>query len=488
MVFDRELFLSVSSPPPDTFRHAIFEVLHVAIPLMISTGMFSVVLFADRTLLLWHEPSQMGAAMAAGNLFWVSICVFVGIASMTGAIASQYVGSGQRSRIGRLLWQSVWFSLATIPFFAALGWFAEDLFQWTGQAPKLIPMETIYFQILMWGGAGEVMQTALSGFFSGTHRTRTIAWVSVASGLLNFVLDTILIFGLDPHWWGGQGDRVLEWGIAGAAIASVIAFWFKAVCYGYLLMRPQFRHTYAIIRGMCWDRRMMSRLIYYGFPTGLMYTTEAGAFTIIVLMIGRLGDVPLQATTMAINFNMIAFIPLVGMSIAASVLVGQHLVRSGAEFAIRRVHAALVIAWAYSAAWAIAYWFGAETLISLYELSPSAIADPEIATEAAAALTLAQGLLGFVAIYVLLDATQLILAGVLRGAGDTWFVLLAGVSVSAVMLTIGTYFEPAWEIRTESADVTLKWWWWILTAWVISLAAAMTARYAQGKWQRMRMV
>lgn len=469
-------------------KQAIAEVLRVAVPLMVSTGMFSLVLFVDRTLLLWHEPSQMGAAMAAGNLFWVCICVFVGIASMTGAIASQYVGAGQRSRIGRLLWQSIWFSLATIPLFLVLGWNAEHLFRWTDQTPKLIPMEAVYFRVLMWGGAAEVMQTALSGFFSGTHRTRTIAIISIFSGLLNLVLDAILIFGLDPAWWGGQGDRIGEWGIVGAGIASVIAFWVKPICYGVILLRPRFRQTYGILRGLCWDRRMMSRLIYFGFPTGLMYTTEAGAFTVIVLMIGRLGDVPLQATSMAINFNMIAFIPLVGMSIAASVLVGQHLVRSGPRFAIARVHAALLIAWAYAAAWALAYWLGAEVLISLYELSPPALTSDGVASDPTRSLRIAEGLLGFVAIYVILDATQLILAGALRGAGDTWFVLIAGLSVSIIALVIGVTFEPSWELNTPSVDAALNWWWWVLTCWVISLAVAMAARYLQGSWQTMRMV
>ncbi len=74
------------------------EVLQVAMPLMISAGMFSLVLFADRTLLLWYDGESMSASMAGGNLFWVLVCLPVGIASMTGAIVSQYVGAGQEER------------------------------------------------------------------------------------------------------------------------------------------------------------------------------------------------------------------------------------------------------------------------------------------------------------------------------------------------------------------------------------------------------
>ena len=72
------------------------------------------------------------------------------------------------------------------------------------------------------------------------------------------------------------------------------------------------------------------------------------------LRIGSIGDVPLRATTMAINFNMVAFIPLVGVSIAASVLVGRHLLESGPQRAVKSVYAGLLI--------------GSRSLIVLYQL------------------------------------------------------------------------------------------------------------------------
>ena len=106
------------SATEDSLVTAIREVLQVAMPLMVSAGMFSLVLFADRTMLLWHDGESMSASMAAGNLFWVLVCLPVGVASMTGAIVSQYVGARQEERIGRFLWQSVWFSLLTAPVFA----------------------------------------------------------------------------------------------------------------------------------------------------------------------------------------------------------------------------------------------------------------------------------------------------------------------------------------------------------------------------------
>ena len=174
------------------------EVLRIALPLVVSTGTFSIVLFMDRTMLLWHDGASMSASMAGGNLFWVCLCLPMGIVSMTGAIISQYVGAGQEQQVGRFLWQAVWLSLIVTPFYLILGSFAEPLFSLSGQASELIPLQSSYFRILMLGSTGMLIESALSGFFSGTERTRVIMWVSLFSGLVNLILDSALIFGIGP--------------------------------------------------------------------------------------------------------------------------------------------------------------------------------------------------------------------------------------------------------------------------------------------------
>ena len=447
-----------------TFIAAILEVFRVALPLMVSAGTFSLVLFADRTLLLWHDGESMSASMAGGNLFWVLVCLPVGIASMTGAIVSQYVGADEEDQIGRFLWQAVWLSLLSSPFFILFAAGAQSLFELTGQPPHLLGLETTYLRLLMLGAVGLVLESALSGFFSGTERTRVIMWVSVVSGLLNFVLDLVLIFG---------GGPIPEMGIAGAAIGSVAAFWFKAICYSVLLLRPRYESAYCIRSSFGVDVPLARNLLFFGFPTGLMFLTESGGFTVIVLRIGNLGDIPLRATTMAINFNMVAFIPLVGVSIAASVLVGRHLLQSGPARAARSVYAALVIGGVYSGIWFVSYLAIPDLMIALYQQG-------EQQNESAEAIVLARGLLKFVAFYVVVDAVQLILAGALRGAGDTWFVLVSGVMASSIALFVGFGWEPA--------NSLLEWWWKMVALWVWLLAVFMTARFAQGKWKRMRMV
>jgi multidrug resistance protein, MATE family len=454
------------------FVEAISEVFRVAIPLMISSGTLSLVLFADRTLLLWYNGASMSASMAGGNMFWVLTCMPVGIASMTGAMVSQYVGAHEREHVGRLLWQSVWLSLLFAPVFALVAVITPWLFQVTGQPAELLALEATYVRILMFGAVGMVLETGLSGFFSGTERTAVIMWVSLGSGLLNFLLDLLLIFGWGP---------IPALGIVGAGIGSVLAFWFKAVCYAVLLLRPRFESTYQIRSGFSFDFKLLRKLLFFGIPTGLMFLTESGGFAVIVLKIGNLGDLPLRATTMAINFNMIAFIPLVGVSIAASVLVGRHLLESGAARAAQSVYASLTIGAIYSGVWLAAYLLIPGVMMSLYEFG-----QPQ--EDSTAAMAIARGLLKFVAIYVVLDAAQLILAGALRGAGDTWYVLISGLVASAIALAIGFLWEPIAASNDGARMNLLYWWWWMIAFWVWLLATLMALRFYQGKWKQMRMV
>ncbi|MGC6443737.1 MAG: MATE family efflux transporter [Rubripirellula sp.] len=440
------------------------EVLRIALPLVVSTGTFSVVLFMDRTMLLWYDGASMSAAMAGGNLFWVCLCLPIGILSMTGAVISQHIGANQEKQVGRLLWQGIWLSLLVSPFYFAFGTIAPKLFSVTGQAIDLIPLQADYFRILMFGSTGMLIETALSGFFSGTERTRVIMWVSLMSGLVNLILDSVLIFGFGP---------IADFGIHGAAVASVLSLWFKACCYAWLLTRRRTSDRYQILGGFGIDGKVLRRLLYFGFPAGLMHLVESGGFTAMMLRIGTFGDLPLRSTTMAINFNMVAFIPLVGLSIASSVLVGRHLIANGPAAAIKRVMVAVGIGLVYSSAWLIAYLFFGENLLEFYQLKT-----PD--SDSIQAVVIAKTLLRFVSLYIMFDAVQLILAGALRGAGDTWFVLLAGLTTSASAIGIGFTFEPS--------ENQLYWWWYVLSGWIMTLAFVMILRFLQGRWKSMQMI
>jgi len=165
-----------------------------------------------------------------------------------------------------------------------------------------------------------VIAAAMSSFFTGRGSTRTVMVVDSSAAALNILLDYAWIFG---HW------GFSAWGIEGTAWATVVAHWFKVLCYGLLLMHPAYRTKYQLITGRRYDAALMHRLWRYGAPNGLQMLVKVSAFTLFIFLIGRLGPDAMVATTLAFNVNMFVFAPLMlGMGIAVSTIVGQQLGRN----------------------------------------------------------------------------------------------------------------------------------------------------------------
>ena len=91
-----------------------------------------------------------------------------------------------------------------------------------------------------------------------------------------------------------------------------------------LFLRKRYRSKFATLRGWRPDGPLLRRLLRYGVPNGVNFMLDIMAFTLFLLIVGRLGAVELAATNLAFNINSLAFMPLIGCGIAVSTMVGQR--------------------------------------------------------------------------------------------------------------------------------------------------------------------
>ena len=117
------------------------EVMRIALPLVISTGSFSIMLFADRMFLLWHSSAEMAAAMPAGTLYWTLMCFPLGVASYANTFVAQYYGAGRNDRIGLITWQSFRIGLYATPLFLCVIPAACAFFGFAGHAAPVLEDE-----------------------------------------------------------------------------------------------------------------------------------------------------------------------------------------------------------------------------------------------------------------------------------------------------------------------------------------------------------
>jgi MATE family multidrug resistance protein len=440
-------------------------VLGLALPLVISTASWTVMHFVDRMFLLWHSTSAMVAAMPAGVLHFMLLCLPLGVAIYVTTFVAQYHGAGRPERIGLVVWQGLRIGLYSVPAFLALIPLAPWVFRVAGHAPEVARLEVLYFQTLCFGSGGAVVAAAMASFFTGRGETRVVMMVNVAAAALNVLLDYAWIF-------GRLGFPAL--GIEGAAWATVVSQWSKAAMYWPLLMRRGHRELYGLSNGRGLNLALMGRLLRYGGPNGLQMLLESSAFALFLLLVGRLGEEAMAATTLAFNVNLLAFVPMLGVGVALTTMVGQQLGRDRPDLAGRATWTSFWMAQAYMG-----------TMAALYVLVPDAFlwghasgVSPERFDELRAVTVV---LLRFVAVFCLFDAMNVVFAAAIKGAGDTRFILRVNL-VMAPLLVLGSSAGMSW------LGGGLVWCWVVVTIWVCVLALIYLARFLQGRWREMRVI
>ncbi len=441
------------------------EVLVLAMPLVISMASLSLMQFVDRMFLLWYSTDAMAAAMPAGLLCFTVLCLPLGVATYVNTFVAQYHGAGRPERIGLAVWQGVRIGIFATPLLMATIPLAPGLFALAGHEPQVAVLETIYYQVLCFGAGGVVISGSLSAFFTGRGKTRVVMVVDSSAALLNMGLDYLWIFG---HC------GFPELGIEGAAWATVVSQWFKVVVYWWIMMRPVHREKYQLVAGRRFDAPLMRRLWRYGGPNGLQLLVEVSAFTIFILLVGRLGTDAMAATTLAFNVNSVAWVPMLGMGIAVSTIVGQQIGRHRPYMAARATWTSFWMAQTYLSLMAAMYVFAPD----LFLMGHASGTSPE---EFGRLRDTTVVLLRFVAAYSLLDALNLIFASAIKGAGDTRFILLTTCIMSPLPVA------AAWA-GVHYCGWGLIWCWIVLTVWICALGVIYLARFLQGGWRHMRVI
>jgi MATE family multidrug resistance protein len=441
-------------------------VLRQAVPLIISGGCISLINFTDRMFLMWYSPDAMTASMLAGMLFSTAIAIPNAAAGLVTTFVAQYHGSGNDHRVGHVVWQGIWFGFVVMPILLFLFEPFALVFIWFGHDWELVALERTYYFYTLLGCGAAISAEAAASFFRGLGKMHVEMVNNMFCLFLNVFLDYCLIFG---HF------GFPEWGLAGAAIATAITLWVRFLIYIVLMfLQDSHANKFQIFRGMRLDLPLIGRLCYYGIPAGLYTFIDTLTFTAFVLLIGGMGHVQRNATTIAFTLNSFTFIPLHGIGISVTSMVGNQLGKNRPDLARRVTMTAQMIGSVYAGLFGLAFLVCPDLFLSLF----AAYTNPE---EFAAAHDLCVVLLRFIALYLFFDSSLAIFFGTLRGAGDTIFIARI-VGILAPFLPIVSV------IGINCFDLGVLWCWTVLTLYVVVYLLCLALRYRGKVWESMRVI
>jgi MATE family multidrug resistance protein len=458
---------------PDFLKHFLQysrhrEVLRVCLPLVISLSATTVMEFTDRVFLANYSIDAISAALPAGITSYLFLAFFGGVGGYAGVFIAQYTGRGNPQKIGVVLWQGIYFTLASGLLLWLLAIVAtKPIFALAGHPEGVRQLEEIYFSILCKGSVLHVAMATLSTFFTGRGLTRPVMVITFLGVFINIPLDYALIFGR----WG-----LPQLGIEGAAIATVVAWGINVLFLAGLIFTAKNNHRFGVFSSFRFNRKIFLRLMRFGIPGSLQFTMDILAFTLFVLLVGRIGKAELAATNIVLSINALAFMPSMGLSQGMSVLVGQALGKKKPALAVFYVRSGCQLILAYILVIDLIFIFAPDFVLAPFMVSEQVTASQQLM------LGYGKNLLKIVAAYLFFDALYMVFSGALRGAGDTRFMMIATGIASPVCLILPVYIG----IEYFNFSITAAWVWILVFITVLFIISAL--RYRQGLWKKMLVI
>ena len=353
--------------------------------------------FVD-TLMAARYGAEDLAAVALGSGIWLPVVISLGglLMAVTPMVAN-HAGSDQLRRTRLIFHQGVLIALlAGIAAWLILRNMAPvlDLMQVTGSLKE----KTLgYLDALSWGIPGMLLYQGARSYSEGLGKTKPLMKIGLFALLCNIPLNYLLIY-------GKLGFP--ELGGVGCGWATTIVMWIMALTTGcYLHYSRHFRSLFLISLPRPRAKYFLT-ILKIGVPIGFTLLIEVSMFTVIALLIARLGENVIAAHQITLSFTGMVFMIPLSISLALTIRIGQFIGSKdpvGATITARNGYAIVCCSSVISC-----------SLIALLSVQIASLysSDSDI-------VQLASSLLLIAAIFQIPDAIQVASAGILRGHKDT---------------------------------------------------------------------
>ena len=383
-------------------------------------------------------------AIAFGALIFSFVYWSFGFLRMgTTGFTAQAAGAGDvtevRAVLGRALLMSV--SLGILLIF--LQWPIRLIaFSLLGGTESVEILASDYFQIRIWGAPATLTNFALMGLLVGLGLSKSLLLVQLFLNTLNILLDV---------WFAA----ILELGVAGIALGTVLAEWMTVVLAGWLIFRKlqqsKLPATPFWPKVRILDKSMLMKTLSANADIMIRTLLLVFSFAFFVNQSARFGDVLLAANHILLQLISFAAFFLDGYAFVVEALTGSAIGAkqlSRFDLAVRR---STVLALVTAIGLAAVTWFWGEAAIGLL-------------TDLTEVRLAAGSMLIFAAVYIICSFAAFQLDGVFIGASFTREMRNAAILSLLIFLLAWWFLERNFGINGL---------WWAMIIYVIARAGAL---------------
>ncbi|EWC41144.1 MATE family efflux transporter [Stutzerimonas stutzeri] len=297
----------------------------LAAPMILSNLSVPLVALVDSSV-IGHLPHahQLGAVAVGGSLYTLLVWVMGFLRMGTTGFTAQAAGRDDGGALRQILLQGLLLALGFALLLGALGVPLKGIaLQFMQPSAELDELTRDYFQTRLFGLPAALASYALIGWFLGTQNARAPLAILLTTNLINVVLDLWFVLGLD-------------WGVAGAARASVIAEWSGALLGLALTRNALARYPGRLDAGALRRWASWRPLLAVNRDIFLRSLALQLVFFLVTVQGTRLGDATVAANALLLNGLLLTAHALDGLAHAVEALSG-HAIGARDRKALQRV-------------------------------------------------------------------------------------------------------------------------------------------------------
>jgi len=426
------------------------QILKFALPMLLGSIFQQLYSIVDTIIVGKYLGKEALASVGASfPIIFTIIALVIGIGSGASVVISQYYGAKDEDNVRKAVDTLNIFLLITGVAISVVGILISRWIFALLQLPnELLESAMTYLNIYLMGMVVFFGFNSITSILRGVGDSKNPLYYLIIATFLNIGLDLLFIL-------------KFNWGIAGAAWASVIA---QAAAFLIAVIHVNKRHS--VIRlaivGITFNWEIFKQSVRIGLPTGIQHTFVALGMMALMGIVNTFGTNVIAGFTGASRIDSLAAIPAMTLSVALSVFVGQNIGAKKVERIYKGLRVALIFASVISVVMSIVAIFWSVPLMKLF-------------SNDAAVIAVGREYLITVSLFYLLFSTMFVFNGLLRGAGATLIPMFI------------TLFS-LWLVRIPLAVFLSKYmgeqgiWWAIPIAWFFGALGAFIY-FRSGKWK-----
>ena len=258
------------------------------------------------------DNNAFAAVSSAGSMTFLIVGLFNGISIGGGVIISKYYGAGEKINVVKAIHTNFLFGIISSVLSTAVGLaLMPHILVWMKTPDSVLPNSLQYFTFYFAGVSTVIMYNICMSIMRALGDSLHPLYYLIVSSVINVILDLLFV-------------AVFHWGVAGAAIATVIAQGVSVILCLIRMCRQE-DYTRLDFGKLHFDKEMMAEVIKQGLPTGIQNAVISIGNLTVQTNINSFGPYAMAGVGAYAKIEGFVFLPIMSMSMSLPTFVSQNL-------------------------------------------------------------------------------------------------------------------------------------------------------------------